>query len=212
MNRRRTRARSTEDQQMVRERFVTCAREVFAREGAAGLTMRRLASEAGYSPGTIYLYFSNRTELLREVWKEDVLALTDSLRQAAAFKPPGRGGLRAMLEAYATFWFTQPDHFRAMFLENDRQYVTDRAAFAQDESVQDVNHLLQEAAAKAMSVGEIRMGDVPTTAHALLAAAHGVVALHIGSPGFPWADRDAMLSLVLEALLAGLSAGTHGGA
>lgn len=212
MIRRRNRARSPEDQQQVRERFIACARDVFAREGAAGLTMRRLASEAGYSPGTIYLYFPSRSDLLREVWKEDILSLTDTLQQAAASKPPGRGNLRALLEAYTAFWFAKPDHFKVMFLEVDRQYVSERAAFAEDESVQAINQVLLDAVSRAMSVGEIRTGNPSIAAHGLLASVHGVVSLHIGNPGFPWADRDAMVSFVLEAVLAGLSVGTHGGA
>lgn len=208
MTRSRPRARSPEDQERVRRRFVECARDVFAREGAHGLTMRRLASEAGYSPGTIYLYFPSRQELLREVWKEDLVALRH--RMASALDDAGdepRARVRALLAAYAQFWFDQPDHFRAMFLEADRQYVDERAAFAGDESVKQVHELLLREVGQAVESGALKGESSMVVAHALLGAIHGVCALHISNTGFPWADRGAMCATVLDNMLAGLSQG-----
>lgn len=206
MTRSRPRARSPEDQERVRRRFVDCARDVFAQEGAHGLTMRRLAAEAGYSPGTIYLYFPSRQELLREVWKEDLVALWQ--RMATAAEEAGddpRQRVRALLAAYARFWFDQPDHFRAMFLEADRQYVDERAAFAGDDSVKQVHELLLREVGRAVDAGVLRGESSIVVAHSLLGAIHGVCALHISNTGFPWADRDTMCATVLDALLNGLA-------
>jgi len=205
-NRGRARARSPEEQAKVRRRFVDCARAVFAKEGAHGLTMRRLAAEAGYSPGTIYLYFPGRSELLREVWKEDLVALRDTMTRAvedAGRDPVER--LRALLWAYARFWFEQPDHFKAMFLEVERQYVSERAAFAEDDSVQEVHRLLREETGKALAEGRLQGDDVNVVCQSLLAAVHGVVALHIGNAGFPWSPRDRMVDTVLSGMLRGLA-------
>ena len=41
--------------------------KVFAERGSEGATMAEIASEAGLSTGTIYLYFSNKADLLRAV-------------------------------------------------------------------------------------------------------------------------------------------------
>lgn len=202
MTRGRSRARTPEEQDRVRERFIECARSVFSKDGASGLTMRRLAAEAGYSPGTIYLYFPSRQDLLREVWKEDITALFRTLSEAvdaAGADPVQR--LRALFRAYADFWFARPDHFKAMFLEVDRQYVRERAAFAEDPSVQEIQKFLLAEIERAMTAGAIRDNDVAVAAHSILAAVHGVVSLHISNPGFPWADRWQMVGFVLENLL-----------
>lgn len=207
MTRSRTRARSPEEQGKVRERFVDCARAVFAREGAHGLTMRRLAAEAGYSAGTIYLYFPSRKDLLREVWKADIQALRADLVRRGA----GRQGfdrLDALLRGYANFWFARPDHFKAMFLEVERQYVNERAAFAEDESVQAVHaFVLDETIAALREAGQESGSDdvrIRVICHSLIASVHGVVALHLANPGFPWSDRGAMVDTVVATLLAGL--------
>jgi len=207
MSRGRARGRSPEDQERVRKRFVECARAVFAREGAHGLTMRRLAAEAGYSAGTIYLYFPSRKDLLREVWKEDI----QSLRHDLAARTAGRRGLDrldALLRAYAAFWFARPDHFKAMFLEVERQYATERAAFAEDESVQQVHAFLLEETAGALKEAEGRDEGPEVTrtlCHSLIASVHGVVCLHIANPGFPWAGREAMVEIVVSTMMRGLA-------
>lgn len=207
MVRTRVRARSPEEQEKVRRRFIDCARKVFAETGAHGLTMRRLASEAGYSPGTIYLYFPSRRDLLREVWKEDFIALRDRFAAVAAQGTPTER-VRALCRTWAEFWFEQPDHFKAMFLEVERQYVSERAAFAEDESVRDLHELFVATTAAAVEAGDLTGGDPKLLTHSLLAAIHGVVTLHIGSAGFPWSERTAMVDTVVGAMLRGLAPAT----
>jgi AcrR family transcriptional regulator len=177
---------------------------VFAEAGAHGLTMRRLAAEAGYSPGTIYLYFPSRRDLLREVWKEDMVALRDRFALAVETGSPLQR-VRALCHCWADFWFEQPDHFKAMFLEVERQYVSERAAFAEDESVQDLNRLFVTHTAAAVSAGELAPISPVVLTHSLLAAIHGVVTLHIGNAGFPWSDRQVMVDTVVDAMLRGLA-------
>lgn len=206
MSRGRARARSPEDQELVRQKFLACARTVFSTTGAHGLTMRRLAAEAGYSPGTIYLYFSSRQDLLWEIWREDMVGLYNSVREA--FEAPDAAPLRVLrnvLAAYATFWLGKPDHFRGMFMENDREYLDERASFVGDDSVQKVHDLLLAATAAALPDTAPEPEQIRLMTHSLLAAVHGVVALHIGAGAFPWAPAPAMLDVVLDSLLSGLN-------
>jgi AcrR family transcriptional regulator len=209
MSRGRARARSPEDQEKVRQRFIDCARTVFAEEGARGLTMRRLASEAGYSPGTIYLYFPSRQDLLREIWKSDIQSLWSDLTEATR----GREGLHrldALLRGYADFWLARPDHFMAMFMEVDRQFISERAVFATDESVQAIHAmLLDETTAALQEAGQaakVSEDKLTTLAQSLLAAVHGVVSLQVSNPAYLKADSTNMVNTVVIMLLTGLKA------
>lgn len=214
---RRSRARTPQEQEQVRRQFLDCARRVHARDGAAGLTMRRLAEEAGYSPGTIYLYFPGRQHLLRELWSEDLTALLAAMRAAVQAAGPDRpeapgGSLVALFTAYVTFWWQRQDPFRALFLEADRQYVREREAFAADPVVTEVNTFLtgqvREVLARVRGIdpATVPADLVDVTAHGMLAAVHGVISLHIGNSGFPWADRERMIQFVLSSLTASVTA------
>lgn len=56
---------------------------LFAREGYAGLTMRRIASELGVSTGTLYHYFDGKADLFAQMFRwiraRDIRALAESV-------------------------------------------------------------------------------------------------------------------------------------
>lgn len=53
--------------------ILTAAREVFAREGHAGLTMRMVAEETGIAAGNISYYFPSKRELLEAMLREELV-------------------------------------------------------------------------------------------------------------------------------------------
>ena len=48
-----------------REQILQAARAAFARKGYERTTIKDIASEAGLAPGTLYLYFDNKRDILR---------------------------------------------------------------------------------------------------------------------------------------------------
>ena len=50
----------------IRALVLAKAKKLFLEEGYSNITMRRIAKEIGYTPGTIYLYFKNKEDLLLE--------------------------------------------------------------------------------------------------------------------------------------------------
>jgi TetR/AcrR family tetracycline transcriptional repressor len=60
-------ARSSTQPALSEDAIVTAARKLIGREGAAGLTMRDLASELGVSPMAAYHYVDGKDDLLRRV-------------------------------------------------------------------------------------------------------------------------------------------------
>lgn len=53
------------------------------RDSAHGLTLRRVAAEAGYAPAALYGYFRNRTELVLALAAEEMAALARAMREAS---------------------------------------------------------------------------------------------------------------------------------
>jgi len=66
-----------------RAEILAAARRVFARDGAKGLTIRAVATEAGYVPGAVYFYFYSKAAILPEL---AVSSLTASSDKIAAFE------------------------------------------------------------------------------------------------------------------------------
>jgi len=76
--------------------IIDAARRVAAREGAAALSLRAVAAEAGYAPASVYEYFRNRAELVLALAAEDLSQVVRSLRDSGGTQA---GAARAMLES-----------------------------------------------------------------------------------------------------------------
>lgn len=55
----------------LREKLLTCARDILIRKGYSELTIRAIANECGVVPGTIYNYFPSKEKLVESVMTED---------------------------------------------------------------------------------------------------------------------------------------------
>lgn len=82
--------RRVRQREFVRSAILTAARQVAARDGAAELSLRAVAAEAGFAPAALYGYFANKRELLIALAAEDLSTLARVLREAKA-----GGGFRA---------------------------------------------------------------------------------------------------------------------
>ena len=67
-----------------RRAVLDAARRVVARDGAEGLTVRAVATEAGYTPGSVYSYFDTRDELAIELLGQDLSQLAKRLKLGGA--------------------------------------------------------------------------------------------------------------------------------
>jgi AcrR family transcriptional regulator len=63
-----------------RAEILAAAKRVMARTGAKGLTIRAVASEAGYVPGAVYFYFDSKSAILADLAVHELGGLARELR------------------------------------------------------------------------------------------------------------------------------------
>jgi AcrR family transcriptional regulator len=94
-------ARREREHAAARASILSAARNLAAREGAQGLTLRGVAAEAGYAPAALYGYFRNRGELILTLAAEDLAQLTHAMRDAAKSEAPASTLVRVASAALA---------------------------------------------------------------------------------------------------------------
>jgi AcrR family transcriptional regulator len=165
--------------------------------------MRNVAREAGSSPAALYRLFPHKRALLRTIW-EDALAELDANLERA----PGDGAdpverLRALGRAYVDFWLSHPDHFRAMFLIEDRVADPGERYFAHTSpGLARLVGMFHQAAQAAVAAGRLA-GDPQDIVELIFCALHGVAAGLIGMPEHAWSD--ALAGKMMDTVLAGLA-------
>lgn len=190
-----------------RSRIAEAARALFVQRGYEGVSMRAVAEQAGCAIGALYTAFPSKRVLLRHIWEGAFEALDAALAGAVAAAATPRERLRALLVGQVDFWRTNPDHFRAIFLIEDRVSAPDEAYFVDSSpAAQRVMALTLATIAAAQASGDLRAGDPAELLEVFFAGVHGAASLLITVPEFPWTDREALAGRMVETLLRGAAA------
>jgi AcrR family transcriptional regulator len=178
--------------------ILDAARQVFIHDGYEQVSMRKLAEKIEYSPGTIYLHFKSKDELLASLVEESFVKLRAALEKAR--RDDAVETLRAGLHAYVDFGLRYPNHYHFAFMLRPRTVSSStykpHRAFA----------FLREVVRRCVECGRFRKVDVETAAQTLWAAVHGVTSLLITRPQFPWVRPNALVAAVIDNSIRGFLA------
>jgi AcrR family transcriptional regulator len=200
------RARQPADKEQLREKFIEIARGEFAKHDVESVSLRRIAALAGYSQGTLYQYFPSKVALLIAVKQENFEEIVQRMLAIAAAPQDGRTRLGRILLAYVEYWAQHPDHFKSLFsmtgtIEDRR--MPDGTLFGESPIAQQPMGIFADAVAAFFAdhgaEAERRLLRLLTST--LIAAAHGAVALPLGTPSMKSPPIPAMAKLLVEATL-----------
>jgi AcrR family transcriptional regulator len=164
--------RREREREEVRRKILDAARDLFATEGYANVTMRKVAEAIEYSPTTIYGHFEDKDDLVEALCHEDfarLLAVFDG--QDVPADPLER--IRMLGRGYAQFAQQNPNHYRFMFMTPAQcEHPHDPS----DPGQQSFSRLLA-AVERAKAEGRLRPVDPMLVSQVLWASLHGAVSL-----------------------------------
>jgi len=159
------------------EAIAIAAREIFEAEGAAGISMRRVAEAVGITPMAIYRHYANRDALLHRVADTAFQELVDYWKPSRTDLPPDERVLE-LLDGYLDYAFAHPRIFDYVFSEprpGARQYPEDFRAGRSPTA-----NLLHAAVAQGMAERQFCRDDAWDFTLALWALSHGLICLYRG--------------------------------
>jgi AcrR family transcriptional regulator len=174
-----------------REQIVRATIRCLARDGYAGLTMKRVAADAGVSQGILHYYFRDKAAMLAAA----ALRVTADLDRRVATETRGardaRGRLRAVIRACLRTAVENRD-FWTVFIEfwgeafHDRRLAAvNRQAYAR------ARRLIGAGVARGVAAGEFRAVDVGEAATVSLALLDGLALQLTFDPGLMTLPRAA---------------------
>jgi AcrR family transcriptional regulator len=119
-------ARTLTEEQIAakRKELIEVAVRILEEEGFQALTLRRLATEAGISRTTPYLYFEDKADLLQKICVETYRYLYDECKAAMDQQSGILDKLTVMGRTYMKFGEEKPTLYRLSFApENPEDYV-----------------------------------------------------------------------------------------
>ena len=197
--------RSTAKQRMVgefrRNEILSAARRVFARKGFALGIMDEIAREAGIAKGTIYLYFSSKTDVYKALLEHDMRVL-----QQATLDRVGRvKNLRDKIQAFVLARLENADDKRQFFriMDSEHSNLTMTRRQYRDYLHEPVQ-LLSDAIQEAVRSGEIRAIDPERAAWLIADAVRGAIQRRLLSQSPSPTDDD--VKFLLDFLWSSLTA------
>jgi AcrR family transcriptional regulator len=159
----------------MKELIKAAALKLFLEDGVAKTSIRNIADEIEYSPGTIYLYYKDKDELLYEVQSNAFGKLLEVFRENATHNDPVER-LLEISRTYITFGLNNPELYDLMFII--------RAPTNVDEEIHKANggnclDFLTDCLAACAESGRLVVPNVQLATLQVWATAHGLVSLNL---------------------------------
>lgn len=194
-----SRARTPEDKERVKAAFVAAGRRLVSQEGMAAVSLRRVATEAGYAPGAIYQYFRDQQDLFFNIRSEDMQAATEKFRRMVARTPDPVERVKKLFIGTADYWLSHMEDFLVIFPAPGARVATD--GFAKSQAVREILALYYETVDALFETLPERSVPSRTAADLLLAAVHGTVLFPHMTPGMPWTKTRTMVRLLVTTMV-----------
>ena len=182
----------------VREEILDAARGLFVKEGYEHVSIRKIAEKIEYAPGTIYLYFRDKAEILECLCDETFAKLEQRMRAIHADPSSPLEGLRRGLRTYIQFGIDNPNHYIVTFVQA-KQLPEDQHPKAGQRCFDN----LRAAVQRCIEEGQLNCEDPEEIAQAIWAGAHGVTTLLITCT-FPFIEQTRLIDRVVTILIEGI--------
>ncbi|MFE3289383.1 TetR/AcrR family transcriptional regulator [Rhodococcus sp. NPDC059234] len=161
----------------LRQVLLASAENTLEREGADGLSLRRLAREAGVSHAAPSKHFRDRRALMDALAESGFHRLTGALAEAVAdARPDARARFAALADAYVGFASAHPALLALMYGTKHAPGAPERLTAAGRESMDLTVRIVTEA----QEAGDIGPGDPDRIALVAFATFHGIATLAAG--------------------------------
>jgi AcrR family transcriptional regulator len=187
---------------LLREEILDAARELFLKHGYENVSMRKIASKIEYSPTTIYIYFKDKSEILKTLCDETFGRLYRVMVDIARTPGDPVETLRKLGLAYIHFGLAHPNHYQVTFMMRMDERVKPED-FEHDAGMRTFQCLVGCVQA-CIESGSFRKIDPMAASQALWCGVHGVTSLLISQCGFPFVERELLINTSVDAMMHGL--------
>lgn len=199
----------------IRARILSAAETVFAREGAEGLSIRRLAENIDYSPAAIYKYFSSKDELVDELKESFFAQILENVHRIADTSTPFADRARDCLSTYIRVATDKPYHYAAAFAgESGASGPGDTEPGFDGSNKGRAFNVLRGMIAEGVEIGAFRAEIDPSlAAKSAWASMHGLAMMIAHVPSFPALNeghpimaREAFIEFHVDQVIRGMEA------
>jgi TetR/AcrR family transcriptional regulator, fatty acid metabolism regulator protein len=181
--------------------LMSAAVRVLSRQGVSGLTMDDVAMEAGVAKGTLYVYFKNKQELLKELVETATAPMVEELTTILESKDSPRARLCSMTQRHLSYFDEHREFFRVFV--HDRMTSLQRMKRYRNNRYQTFVNAIAKVLQTGIEQGEFRSLDPYKVASMWTESNIAMIHLRLLSENPGSSESDA--ALICDVLLRGIS-------
>lgn len=165
--------RKLEEKQEMHKRILDGARKIFLEKGYEQASMRSIAQEIRYSPGSLYFYFKDKSEIFHELHKEGFRLLLNQLKVLDKVGDPFER-LKASGRVFIQFAQENKDYYNLMFIVDEpvKDSLPEGFQIA-EETISYMQGMVKECQQK----GKFKDMDTEYFTFLIISVVHGISAL-----------------------------------
>lgn len=185
----------------VKKIILEAAKELFLEQGINSVSMRKIATKINYSPTTLYIYYSNKNDILRHLAQEYFSEYAQSYEDILANNEiPCIDNLIVFMKLYVRRALSNPGMYKLMttlFAETDSTHLGITNAGKGYE-------ILTCLTSRCIRDKELSEGNVELKAQVLWVNTHGLCSLLTQRPSFHWSEIETLVNSSINAVVKGL--------
>jgi AcrR family transcriptional regulator len=177
-----------------REQILNEAMRLFLEHGVQNVSTRDIAKAVGISQPSLYAHFKSREDIAVKLSERAFEQLSARMAAAASSAGTPHERLHLMGQEYVAFGLEQSAAYRIAFmLERTAAHPSDQQAI--HESGMRCFAILHDLFKSVRNIDDLKTAALTQSTWASM---HGLVALLLSRPEFPWVEREALIAWHLE--------------
>jgi len=166
--------RKQREKEEMRTLILEAAKKIFLEKGYDQASIRNIAEQIEYSPGTIYLYFKEKDEIFHALHQEGFGKLLQSMAPLQFVADPFER-LKAMGRVYIDFAMNNKDFYDLMFIMTAPMNIEAEDCWEMGDAALDgLRNVLRDCQAAGRFVGK----DIEFLSYMIWSSMHGLCALY----------------------------------
>lgn len=189
----------------LKKKIIDAAEELLISDGYENLSIRKIASKIEYSPGIIYHYFKDKSEIMDKIVTRGYNNMLKKLSEVRADSENSEKTLVKGLKVYIEYMLENPQMFRAILMNNisEVQYkvnILEKDISKNRKSIGRLSKLIGLCIEK----GKFRKMDEELTAQIIWSATYGLVSRLILEENISEEQKNRLINHHFDVLLNGL--------
>jgi AcrR family transcriptional regulator len=189
-----------------REEILDAASQLFVSFGPSRTTTRQIAQAVGISQPSLYAHFPTKVALSHALATRAFSLLEARMEQTEAMYSSPNEHLEALIRGYIDFAIEESAAYKIAFMI-DFQLSHEQIISLQELTGLRAFHIFKSKIEALQDTGFLKQEPSDVLAQSIWAAMHGLCALLLARPLFPWANRASLIDSHARLIIQGAQAG-----